>query len=546
MSKRYSISIVTEQILPDSGNGAYRLLRGFAQRAVSRLHVSVLFPEEAQRERLDLILKGLKGTQFAREHGITQSDDFSSWRKKVPVRSYNELSGWLQKVSNGESDVLTNQPTVQLLKTSGTTGPAKFLLVTRVWSDAVSEAQSLWRLGLVKDHEAITRGKVLTVVSPGREGVLKSGLAWGSNTGRMRSKQPWIVRMRYSAPEEVHGISDPSARLYTILRFALNQPISSITTANPSTVLMIARGLREFQDSLAEDCLAGELSRGPAKQLSREVQSRLGRYLKCVKPPDDWRPAKIWDLSVINCWKGGPAPFFIDQFEEALGGVVPVREVGITASEGYFAIPLSDGDAGGVAWMYGALLEFESPSGEVLFAWELEVGVAYRLIISTTSGLYRYDLDDVVEVVGFTGKLPRLKFLRKGSNMLNITGEKVSEDQVVSSVRELIGTSKIVGFTASHQLGEVPSVVVGIEGAESLPLGSGHELDRLLMQKNVEYAAKRESGRLGPLSIRALPKGTFAAWRVTLVKEGAPAGQVKDLVIATPAQWERLTQILAP
>ncbi len=535
---------MTEELLPDSGNGAYRLLRGFAKKAVSRLHASVLRPEEAQKERLELLLRGLEGTEFAREHGITQSEDFSSWREKVPVRSYNELSGWLDKVSAGKNSVLTNQSTVQLLKTSGTTGPAKFLPVTKVWADAVSEAQSLWRLGLVRDHEAITRGKVLTVVSPGREGALKSGLAWGSNTGRMRSKQPWIVRMRYSVPDEVHSIVDPTARLYTILRFALNQEISSITTANPSTVLMIARGLREFQDSLAEDCLAGELSRGPASQLSHEVRSRLGRHLKCVKPPEDWRAAKIWDLSVINCWKGGPAPFFIDQFEAALGGPVPVREVGITASEGYFAIPLSDMDAGGVAWMCGALLEFEAPSGDVLFAWELELGVAYRLIISTTSGLYRYDLDDVVEVVGFVGKLPRLRFLRKGSNMLNITGEKVSEDQVVASVRGLVGAPEIVGFTASHLLGEVPAVVVGIESEEPLPAGSAEALDKLLAEKNVEYAAKRASGRLGALTIRALPRGTFAAWRATLVKEGAPAGQVKDLVIATPAKWERLTGIL--
>ena len=487
MSKPYYVSIVTEELLPDSGNGAYRLLRGFAQQAVSRFHASILRPEDAQERRLELILGGLKGTDFAREHGITQSEDFSSWRKKVPVRSYNELSGWFEKVTAGESSILTNQPIVQFLKTSGTTGPAKFLPVTKVWSDAVSEAQSLWRLGLVRDHEAITKGKVLTVVSPGREGVLPSGIPWGSNTGRMRSKQPWIVKMRYSVPDEVHAIGDPSARLYTILRFALNQEISSITTANPSTVLMIARGLREFQGSLAEDCLAGELARGPASELPEALRKRLGRHLKCVRPPEDWRPAKIWDLSVINCWKGGPAPFFIDQFEAALGGPVPVREVGITASEGYFAIPLTDSDAGGVAWMCGALLEFESPTGQILFAWELEKGVPYRLIISTTSGLYRYDLDDVVEVVGHIGKLPRLRFLRKGSNMLNITGEKVSEDQVVSAVRALVGAAEIVGFTASHLLGEIPAVIVGIESEQSLPLKSAEALDRLLQEQNVEY-----------------------------------------------------------
>jgi hypothetical protein len=194
--------------------------------------------------------------------------------------------------------------------------------------------------------------------------------------------------------------------------------------------------------------------------------------------------------------------------------------------------------------MCGALLEFESPTGEILFAWELEEGVAYRLIISTTSGLYRYDLDDVVEVVGHVGKLPRLRFLRKGSNMLNITGEKVSEDQVVAAVRKLVGDNQIVGFTASHLLGEIPAVVVGIESEQSLPTMSAQALDTALQESNVEYATKRSSGRLGDLSIRSLPTGTFAAWKAALIKDGAPAGQIKDLVIATPSQWERLTEIL--
>ncbi len=518
---------------PDHGNGPYRLFRGLNRELVERWHSCLDDPVDAQNRRLRAVLAQLTGTAFGRDHGIDGGEDLQSWRSKIPLRDYDGHLPWLRRVHQGEARVLVQERVSGLLKTSGTTGAAKLLPVTRVLEEEVQCGQSLWRLALMRDHEGVTEGSALTVVSPAVEGRLASGLSFGSNTGRMQSAQPWYVRMRYAVPDWVHGIEHADSRIYALLRFALQARITSITTANPSTLLLLARKLQEFRSELAEDLRCGTMERGPLAgwMLPRRVRWRLRR----AAVPEDWRMARIWPLVTVNCWKGGPADFFLRRLPDALGGPVTVREVGITASEGYFAVPMGDGDEGGLAWLGGHLLEFIDSTGEARWAWELDEGDEYRLVISTGGGLYRYDLNDLVKVTGHVGRVPILRFVRKGGNVLNVTGEKLTEDQVVRAGRVL---GPIQGYTVRYRMDEIPVLITAVEGR---PECSAEDFDRALRETNVEYASKRASGRLGSAEFLLLPSGTYERYRALRVAQGATDGQVKDLVVAvSEEQWELL------
>ena len=534
-------------LLPPDGNGPYRVLRALSGSAVKTLHASVLDPKNPQLRCLAAVLDSARGTDFGQTHNLSDQMDLNAYRDAVPIRTYDEMQSFFTRTAEGEAGVLTRHAVKQLLVTSGTTGPSKYLPVTAIWEKRVAEAQALWRLGLVKDREEVSRGKVLTLVSPPVEGVLPSGLAFGSNTGRMHARQPWIVRMRYPTPKDVVGLQDPMVRLYCTLRFALQHDVTSITTANPSTILLMARRLEEWADDLAGDLRDGTLERGPAAALSPEVKKRLGRKAKKAAVPSVWKMAQIWNLVSIHCWKGGSASFFIEQFSDALGGQVPIREVGITASEGYFALPLSDEDPGGVAWLGAHLLEFVGEDGQPRWAWELEVGKVYRLIISTTAGLYRYDLGDLVEVVGKIGELPSLRFVRKATSMLNVTGEKVSEDQVLKAAQKALGLSSVVGLTARIEMCHPPRVELAVEWLPGRQLDLAEAavaMDSALRAANVEYDSKRKSERLGSLKLRSLSSGSYARYRAERAARGAPDAQVKDLVIAwRPEDWAVLMAV---
>jgi hypothetical protein len=527
---------------PRSGPGPYRLLRAGADRLIRRLEAALEDPKAAQRARLDVILRGARGTAFGDAHNLDQVRTLDEYRAAVPIRDHAGHLPWLQRVAAGERDVLTRERVQMLLETSGTTGTPKHLPVTATWARGVAEAQQLWILALLRDHPAVAQGKALTVVSPAVHARSPGKLPIGANTGRMLLAQPWWVRARYPVPYRVVTLESPEVRQYALLRFALQADLRTITTANPSTVLLLCRRLLEWQDDLARDLAGGTLRHGPARALSRRDRVALELRLRRRPVPSDWRPAALWNLATINCWKGGAASYFVSRLPDAWGADVPVREVGITASEGYFAIPLSDGDAGGVFWPLGHLMEFVREDGTLRWAWELEVGERVRLIVTTEAGLYRYDLQDTLEVVGRCANAPVFRFIGKSGRFLNATGEKVSEAQVSEAMRHAANATgqSPIGFTARLSWGEVPHITLAAEGSPD-PSALAHAFERALQEINLEYASKRGTHRLAAAAPEALPEGTYLRYRAARVAAGAPEGQVKDPVLAlTELEWERL------
>jgi hypothetical protein len=151
----------------------------------------------------------------------------------------------------------------------------------------------------------------------------------------------------------------------------------------------------------------------------------------------------------------------------------------------------------------------------VLLAHELQEGRNYYILLTTSSGLCRYDIQDVVRCTGFLGTTPLLEFLNKGAHISSITGEKISENQVVTAVRECLGPLRLdLGhFTVAPAWGEPPRYRFLVEESNlpSADMGTRlvAETDRCLKNLNPEYNEKRHTGRLGPMALQLLPQGTW-------------------------------------
>lgn len=512
-------------IFPADGHGSYRLLRALGGAPVAAFEASLEKPEETQRKRLALIAHQVAGSAFGREAGITGREDFGAWREAIPIRTHAQLEPWLDRVEAGEAGTLTEQPVSQLVQTSGTTGKPKRVPVTAAWATSVAGAQRLWVLGLLRDEEALAKGSALSIVSPAVTTRSEGGLPVGSNTGRMFLEQPFWVRWRAPVPYSVYCIDDVQTRQYAILRHALAADVRSWTAANPSSILLYNRRLREWWEELCRDLRDGTLSRTGARGLPR--RSLTGE------------PAWPWDLRRVNCWKGGPAAFFVEKLGAALGREVPIREVGITASEGYFAVPVDDGDP--VAWLAGHVLEFVDEGGRVHWAWEVEIGREYRLVVSTEAGLCRYDLGDIVRVTGFAARAPRLVFVRRAGAELSAVGERVTEAQLQAVAGRVVPGVQAVA--ACIRWGEVPHlrVVLGVSerGGEVNP----RYFDAELRRENVEYDDRRETGRYGLPEVNLLDSAAWEQWKAARVAAGAPEAQVKDPVVVDEARFEELVRL---
>jgi hypothetical protein len=219
------------------------------------------------------------------------------------------------------------------------------------------------------------------------------------------------------------------------------------------------------------------------------------------------------------------------------------------ASEGRGATPLVNAGAGGVLNVSSHFFEFvpeeerDSPDKEFLTADQLESNREYYVYFTTSAGLYRYDINDVVRVVDFYRNTPVIQFVRKGQGMTSITGEKLTESQVTGALVDVVDVHgfDILHFTACVEWSEPPYYAFYAELGESMSSDRARvfaqAMDAAISARNIEYEAKRESQRLGPPVLKRVAPGTYVGLRQKRVSEGAPEAQVKIPQLSTSMEF---------
>jgi GH3 auxin-responsive promoter len=132
-----------------------------------------------------------------------------------------------------------------------------------------------------------------------------------------------------------------------------------------------------------------------------------------------------------------------------------------------------------------------------------------------------------VEVTGWFNRVPTIRFVQKGKGVTNITGEKLYEHQVVEAVEMALKKSGLVSeFYVMLADVHAAGYQLYLEGV-AIPSSFGLMVDEQLARLNVEYQAKRESGRLQPLHVAPLRGGTGEAYRSHCVAKGQRDTQFK-------------------
>jgi len=338
--------------------------------------------------------------------------------------------------------------------------------------------------------------------------------------------QKKIVRRMYVTPASAAEIEDPEVKYYTICRCGVARDVAMIITANPSsTIAMIEAGQR-YAERLIRDVsdgtfkppgdlpknIANAVKFKPNKDLARRIQSGVDRDGQLL-------PTHFWNPSLLANWTGGTLKLYLKRLGELFGDA-PVRDVGLLASEGRFSLPLQSGASAGVAEIQGNFFEFipadqrGSEQPDTLGAHELQIGEEYFLVVTNWAGLWRYDLDDRIRVTGHMGDAPIFEFLSRGLHTANITGEKITEHQVVEAMRIAADQldAHVDTFILQGHFDSVPYYQLRVEANGTDNIQSlGDLMDQALGELNIEYGAKRKSGRLGPIRPTALPSGTLRA-----------------------------------
>jgi GH3 auxin-responsive promoter len=525
-----------------------------APRSLRHFRALCRTPVQAQERLLREILEANADTEFGRRHGFGSIASFREFQERVPIASYEDLEPYITAEMQGQPNQLTKDPPVLFTTTSGTTGNRKYIPMTRQGKRAKAHLTWLWFCGLYRDHPGIVGGRILSVVSPEVEGHAPSGVPVGAESGHAYRTMPGPVQSMYTAPYGVFAIEDYEAKYYTLLRLAAGQNISCIATVNPSTIILLGDRLARHSESIIRDVRDGSLS--SAFSVPQELRNSLhlrpdperAKHLEQATAAGGGvlRPGLAWpQLAAIGCWKGGTVGAYLAKFGELFPQGPPVRDFGYYATELRGSVPLSDeGDAGTIA-IGTNLLEFHpagqdrAPEGrELLRIEQLEVGQRYFVYVTNTSGLYRYEMNDIIEVTGHDHQTPRIRFVQKGKGVVSFTGEKLYEVQVIAAVDQALaalrGRYHFIAAVAELVGGTTPRLVFLIEFDDPIADHDGSalvdRLDEALGEENDEYLTKRRSLRYGPPIIRVVRPGEFDRYRRRMVETGQRAdGQFKVL-----------------
>lgn len=499
-----------------------------ATRNTRRFFSAVQNSNAAQEQLLAELIAANADSRFGREHHFASIRDYADFRANVPVRNYAQTSPYIDAVRKGDVGALfgPGQRILMFALTSGTTAEPKYIPVTpRVLSEW-RRGWNVWGLNALLDHPHCVLRHIVQVTSPMEDHLSPSGVPCGAITGLLAATQKRLVRRFYTSPLAIAGIKDSLAKYYTIMRLAIPKDVAWLVTANPATLLLLARIADEHKESLIRDIRDGSLSaemqvdpairKALSPVLSRDPR-RAAELEHIVHQHGRMLPKDYWRIGFVAHWTGGTMGLYAPQFAP-LYGDVPARDIGLIASEGRMSIPMEDGTPGGILAVTTQFFEFiaaddyggENPT--ILRSSEVREGEEYFLLLTNGSGLYRYDVGDRVRVTGWVGQAPIIEFLSRDAHTSSMSGEKLTENQVVEAMASLCGGGESVAdFVLAPRWGEIPRYRLYVESLTARHMDNlAGRMDRALCEVSIEYASKRETLRLDAVELAELPDGTLA------------------------------------
>jgi hypothetical protein len=503
------------------------------RRLARRFQAHAADPRSVQREVLRDLVALNADSDFGRRHAFSEIRNVADLRRRVPVSDYGYFQPYIDRVRNGETSALLGRRNRLLMfaLTSGTTAESKFLPITERFFDDYRRGWKIWSVHAYDDHPVLYRLNIVQLSSDHEQFRTPGGHPCGNISGLVSAMQRRFIQNLYSVPGIVAKIKTPEAKYYTAMRLALADPwVGLVMTANPGTLIHLAKLGDAHREVLIRDIADGTLAShfdvdAPVRQALRRRLAKnpaRARFLeRIVETTGHLYPRDCWPaMTLLAVWTGGSAGAYLRNLRTFFGDV-PIRDHGLSASEGRMTIPLADHCSDGVLDVSSHFFEFisEAEYGSarpaVLESHELEEGKNYYILLTTSAGLYRYDIRDVVRCTGFHQATPRLEFLNKGSQISSITGEKISEAQVVSAVREAVTALDLhlSQFLVAPVWGDPPGYRLLVETGELPSTEAAARLaaqaDAALQTQNLEYGDKRRSGRLAPLETALVPHGSW-------------------------------------
>ncbi|MBS7255201.1 GH3 auxin-responsive promoter family protein [Flavobacterium branchiicola] len=377
-------------------------------------------PVETQQEVFKSLIKNANKTEFGKDHHFGTIKTIADFQNNVPVRDYEDLKPYVDKVKIGEENILWKGKPLYFAKTSGTTSGAKYIPLTKESMPYHIEAARNAILHYV--HETgkadFVDGKMIFLQgSP----ILteKHGINFGRLSGIVAHFVPKYLQKNRMPSWETNCIEDWDTKVNAIVAETITEDMSVISGI-PSWVQMYFERLQE-------------------KSGGKKIGEIFKNFNLFIYGGVNYEPYRA-------------------KFEQMIGKKVDSIEL-FPASEGFFAYQDSQKEKGmllllnsGIFYEFIKADEFFEENPKSYTIGEVEIGVNYALIVSTNAGLWRYNIGDTVK---FTTLFPhRVIVSGRIKHYISAFGEHVIANEVENAMKEATSETNIVinEFTVAPQI----------------------------------------------------------------------------------------------
>ena len=376
-------------------------------------------PVATQQKVLEDLIGQAKNTQFGQDHHFSEIKTAENFAKQVPIRDYEELKPYVERLVQGEEDVLWKGKPIYFAKTSGTTSGAKYIPLTKESMPFHIQAARNAILNYI--HETgkayFVNGKMIFLQgSPILEE--KNGIQLGRLSGIVAHFVPKYLQKNRLPSWETNCIEDWETKVDAIVAETIHEDMAVISGI-PSWVQMYFEKLQQ----------------------------------KGGKPVGEI--FKNFNLFIYGGVNFEP---YRAKFENLIGRKVDAIEL-FPASEGFFAYQDSQKEKGmllllnsGIFYEFVKSDEFFTPNPKRYTIGEVELQVNYVLIISTNAGLWAYNIGDTVQ---FTSLKPyRVIVSGRIKHYISAFGEHVIGKEVEYALQEAMNetTIRVNEFTVAPQI----------------------------------------------------------------------------------------------
>lgn len=523
-------------------------------------------PQELNNELLMRILRENQDTEYGRKYHFDRISSVEDYQQMVPVTVYDDYAEYIIRMTeDGEENLIHAGPIHHYNKTSGTMGAPKRIPMSDEAIDQYNRylvKEPFGVIGSAVDGAWLGSRLIRLAESTAEEKFLPCGASYGAVSQKMTRQFREKLQVMYTSPDQALFPVPGTDTRYLHALFALKDPdAGALVAAFYSYLIEFLRYIANNWETLAEDIRTGTIHEGV--ELPPQVREEISAQLR----PDPERAEELRQIFargfeepfIPKVWKKlrfimgigtGGFRIYADMIRQKYAGPeIAMIKIGLSASEGFFSYvyrPDSEDTCLIPDSVFYEFLPLDAGDdfSRIVTIDGVKEGGEYELIITNTSGFYRYRMRDAVRVVSRYENTPTIEFMYRIDQTVSIMGEKTTEEALRGAADQ---TAKELGFELVD-FSVWPDVKASpvryqffMEIGENPNLVSPKEirivLEEKLAEANPSMGEKVRKGICGDTRLNFLEKESYALYRDMMIKRGAASSQLKPVrVIANEMQ----------